>query len=364
MKILLLVNPYMQGGFLGLLEHLSEMGVIIATENPRKEVFYNINGMFSQLGAMTKRNAIWYPSIRRLKEICIEHEIEHIHVLGEPTYLSTLSALRLKKMGIVKAVSCRVAQNEKHILPFPFNYCLSEFRKHGDYCFPVSLESEAFVKSQYNIKINSVFANGVPSDFYTEPATLRSSKRILYVGTFLERKGITDLISALDCSEFSDYKITFVGDSPEKIRQHLSTSGLKAENLVVKERLPMNDLIKLYDEATLVVVPSRHTDGKDLGWLSQIFPIPWREQFGRVIVEAYSRGTAVLGSDSGAIPEIIIDKEYIFRAGDVLNLRENMIKFFNAKERRSSDVYVLEAKKYSWKRLAKELIYYIEHPNR
>ncbi len=31
----------------------------------------------------------------------------------------------------------------------------------------------------------------------------------------------------------------------------------------------------------------------------------WKEQFGRVIIEAQACGTPVIGSDSGAIPEVV-----------------------------------------------------------
>jgi glycosyltransferase involved in cell wall biosynthesis len=56
-------------------------------------------------------------------------------------------------------------------------------------------------------------------------------------------------------------------------------------------------------EADVLVLPSRTT------------PV-WKEQFGRVLVEAMSCGTPVVGSDSGAIPEVIGDAGLIFAEGD------------------------------------------------
>ncbi len=42
----------------------------------------------------------------------------------------------------------------------------------------------------------------------------------------------------------------------------------------------------------------------------------WKEQFGRVLVEAMACGVPVIGSDSGAIPDVIGDAGLIFPEGD------------------------------------------------
>jgi glycosyltransferase involved in cell wall biosynthesis len=42
----------------------------------------------------------------------------------------------------------------------------------------------------------------------------------------------------------------------------------------------------------------------------------WKEQFGRVLVEAMGSGVPVVGSDSGAIPDVIGDAGLIVPEGD------------------------------------------------
>jgi glycosyltransferase involved in cell wall biosynthesis len=54
----------------------------------------------------------------------------------------------------------------------------------------------------------------------------------------------------------------------------------------------------------VLVVPSRTTRN-------------WAEQFGRVIVEAMARDVPVVGSSSGAIPEVIGDAGLVVPEGDV-----------------------------------------------
>ncbi|MBI4506027.1 MAG: glycosyltransferase family 4 protein [Chloroflexi bacterium] len=47
----------------------------------------------------------------------------------------------------------------------------------------------------------------------------------------------------------------------------------------------------------------------------------WREQFGRALVEAMACGVAVVGSDSGEIPQVIGDAGLVVPEGDILALR-------------------------------------------
>jgi glycosyltransferase involved in cell wall biosynthesis len=48
----------------------------------------------------------------------------------------------------------------------------------------------------------------------------------------------------------------------------------------------------------------------------------WKEQFGRVIAEAGAAGIAVIGSDSGAIPDVIGNGGIVFPEGDVNAIAE------------------------------------------
>ena len=48
----------------------------------------------------------------------------------------------------------------------------------------------------------------------------------------------------------------------------------------------------------------------------------WKEQYGRVLIEAMASGVSVVGSSSGAIPEVIGDVGSIFPEGDIVKLKE------------------------------------------
>ncbi|MGB9873142.1 MAG: glycosyltransferase, partial [Anaerolineae bacterium] len=73
---------------------------------------------------------------------------------------------------------------------------------------------------------------------------------------------------------------------------------------VSPERMP-----ELLAQVDVVVLPSRTTR-------------VWKEQFGRILVEAMACKVPVVGSDSGAIPEVVGDAGLIFPEGDTEALAE------------------------------------------
>ena len=52
----------------------------------------------------------------------------------------------------------------------------------------------------------------------------------------------------------------------------------------------------------------------------------WKEQFGRVLVEAMACQTPVIGSDSGEIPHVIGDAGLIFAEGDAQALASHLLR--------------------------------------
>ena len=50
----------------------------------------------------------------------------------------------------------------------------------------------------------------------------------------------------------------------------------------------------------------------------------WKEQFGRVLIEAMACGVPVVGSDSGEIPNVIGDAGLVFAEGDGRALRDRL----------------------------------------
>ncbi|HTA77328.1 MAG TPA: glycosyltransferase family 4 protein, partial [bacterium] len=57
----------------------------------------------------------------------------------------------------------------------------------------------------------------------------------------------------------------------------------------------------------------------------------WKEQFGRVLIEAQACAVPVVGSDSGAIPEVIGKAGLIYPEGNVVQLAAKLRQLKNSK---------------------------------
>jgi glycosyltransferase involved in cell wall biosynthesis len=131
-----------------------------------------------------------------------------------------------------------------------------------------------------------------------------------YVGRLIKEKGIDDLISANNVIMSSQVEVRtrllFVGDGPEKRRL-----AELAPDVIVVSPGGVLATVPYYRAMDVLVLPSR-TQGH------------WKEQFGRVLIEAMSSAVPVIGSDSGAIPEVVGDAGLIFPEGDVKQLVKHL----------------------------------------
>ena len=160
---------------------------------------------------------------------------------------------------------------------------------------------------------------GLDSDYYKpalphERVRLRGELGIApdefvigYVGRFVEDKGIPNLLQAFrllrEHGEGARMRLLCVGDGPLK-RDLLTLQP----NVLVASPGGSGKVLSYYQVMDVLVLPSRTMSH-------------WKEQFGLVLVEAMACGVPVVGSSSGAIPEVIGDAGLIFHEGDVDELR-------------------------------------------
>jgi glycosyltransferase involved in cell wall biosynthesis len=121
---------------------------------------------------------------------------------------------------------------------------------------------------------------------------------ILFVGRLVEWKGIDTLIRSMTLvrKEIPESRLHIVGEGPLRDSLHhlVQEIGL-ADSIHFYGKVNDEDLSRLYDSASVFVLPSRTYQGLVM------------EGLGVVLVEAMSRGVPVIGSNVGGIPDIITD---------------------------------------------------------
>jgi len=124
-----------------------------------------------------------------------------------------------------------------------------------------------------------------------------------YVGRLLPMKGLAVLMDALPAVP-GDWTLLIVGSGPEEaaLRDHAERLGI-GDRVRIEGGVPHEEVPGLMGLLDVLVLPSLTTSH-------------WKEQFGRVLTEAMACGVPVVGSSSGAIPEVVGDGGRVAPEGD------------------------------------------------
>jgi len=123
-----------------------------------------------------------------------------------------------------------------------------------------------------------------------------------FLGRFVEEKGLRTLCAALDGSR-SDWHALFVGGGP--LEAELTRFATAHPGRVhIETGVDHSDVPRWLNAMTMLCAPSQTTRG-------------WREQFGRMLIEAMASGVAVVASDCGEIPHVVGDAGPLVAEDDV-----------------------------------------------
>jgi len=266
-----------------------------------------------------------------------------IDVYEEPWSLTTLQVLLFKMMFLRRSkVMFYSAQNINKKYPMPFRFIERFTFKNADYCYPCSEGAEDVLRAKgYKGKISVV-----PLGLDVSDEVKRDRGAVFtvgFVGRLVEEKGIIDLVNA--CNQLSrDYKLLIVGDGLLRDRITKMTKFRNiADKIEFTGAVARVDMPKYYAKMDVLVAPSRTTR-------------KWKEQFGRMITEAFMYGVPVIGSDSGSIPEVMAGCGIVFREGNVSKLRDAIMSVMNDEKTRDEMIkrgreYAL--KNYTWAKTTK-----------
>jgi glycosyltransferase involved in cell wall biosynthesis len=164
----------------------------------------------------------------------------------------------------------------------------------------------------YADKPHRVIPPGVDVERFTpDPASGAEIRRQLgwtddafvvgYLGRFAPQKGVTDLCAALDRMT-SPWHALFVGGG--SLQGDLEQFALAHPGRVhIATGVQHSDVPRWLNAMSMLCAPSRTTAA-------------WREQFGRMLIEAMACGIPVLSSDSGEMPVVIRDAGRVLPESD------------------------------------------------
>ena len=145
---------------------------------------------------------------------------------------------------------------------------------------------------------------GTDGDVF-RPAESRPERpfTIGYFGRLVEEKGVRVLLDACTAPG-GEWRLRILGSGPlrDDLEAQAGRLGL-ADRVTFQAQVPSASMPQQYHQIDALVLPSLTRPN-------------WKEQFGRVLVEAMMSGVPVVGSDSGAIPDVIRDGGLVTPEGD------------------------------------------------
>jgi glycosyltransferase involved in cell wall biosynthesis len=146
-----------------------------------------------------------------------------------------------------------------------------------------------------------------PNAYRPRQRQQRRNLHVGFLGRLVAEKGIDILLRAVIGLPIQVY---VYGDGPQRaaLGAQAARDGVP---LHLHPRLPSQQVPQALADLDMLVLPSVSTPR-------------WREQFGRVLIEAMACEVAVVGSSCGEIPRVIGDAGLVFDEGDASDLRAKL----------------------------------------
>lgn len=222
-------------------------------------------------------------------------------------------------------VSFFTKENLNKTIPWPFSRLEQWVYRRASEAFVVSTEVEQVLRSKgYRGPIQHLHHSYDPELFRTHSEQDRQRIReefglpknaivIGYFGRLTVEKGLLDLVNALKLiarePQLPTWFFCCVGNGGAESETRRALASLSDNRYRMLGALRHDRVGGLLAAVDILVLPSRTT-------------ARWKEQFGRILVEAMACGAAVVGSDSGEIPHLIARSGggLVFREGEASEL--------------------------------------------
>jgi glycosyltransferase involved in cell wall biosynthesis len=242
----------------------------------------------------------WYrASLRRLLS---ENRFDVIYVNHEPYALATAQVCWANRRSRRIPFGFYSCQNLEKNYPVPFCWMERMVYRSSAFAFPITnavagvLRNKGFAGSLAvcPLPFDPKLYRRCSEEERREAIPRKNGEVVIgYVGRMVEQKGLRTLVDALTELTPLDWKLIVIGTGPfeatfdELVRERGLTRRVNRLGYVPHDVTP-----RFLAALDILVLPSETRPN-------------WKEQFGRVIVEALACGVPVIGSDSGEIPTLI-----------------------------------------------------------
>ena len=238
--------------------------------------------------------AKWYMhTYRGLGALVQRLQPDVIHLWEEPWSMVALQAAWLQRRVPQAALVLEVDQNILKRLPAPFELTRRTVLGRTDLVLSRGADATAVVRARGYEGPALQVGYGVDLDlFYPGRDTVaQGALRLGYVGRIVPEKGLDDALVALAGLDGAELAIMGEGPHEAALRQHAAALGI-ADRLSFRGWGAPAEVAAFLRKLDITLLLTR-TDGAV------------REQFGRVILESQACGVPVIGSTSGAIPDVV-----------------------------------------------------------
>ena len=247
---------------------------------------------------------------------------DFIYLHQEPYALVTLQIYLANFLTIRRPISFFTWQNILKRYPMPFHQTERWILRHTDVMFSGSHSAEAVMREKGFTEQSVLLPSGIdPTIYYPRSNPLRSELGaaetevlIGYVGRVVEQKGLKTLLLALNEIRSLPWRLVVIG-----------TGEFDLEFDSIAHQLALGDRIQKLGFVPFTETPN-YLSALDILVLPSETRENWKEQFGRVIIEAMACGTPVIGSDSGEIPHLITATKggLVFPEGNAIALSQQL----------------------------------------
>lgn len=264
----------------------------------------------------------YYPG---LAELVRRVQPDVFHIDEEPYNLATLQALRL---GQAAGARCLFFTWQNLYRAQRWNLAQRYVLAHADGAIAGNADAAAILRRKgFSRPLAVIPQFGVDPSIYIrlpEARTLRSTLLpgvtddtfvVGYVGRLVEQKGLRLLCSHSVLSRLGgDWRLVLIGggELQAELEAHIADLGLAGRAAFIPP-VASSDVPRWLNALDCLVLPS-------------FTRATWKEQFGRVLVEAMACQVPVVGSDSGEIPNVIGDAGLVFREGEPEPLGEHLAR--------------------------------------